>query len=265
MAELLIKAVDATHVDPDKDRRGCYKRGDVVVVQPDGWSWGTLEALPRFVLVKVPGATVAQVEQYIQQWTRAFTFTVDSSNLTTDTHTMTITASSGVSVSGDGRITRQQVETFLNNWNATVNSVAANSVTFTCGIFNAIKSNGFWSRDVSVVTFTEVSYTQATGTHRVRADYPAGLDPADVENAITNRGGVIVSHNTSTRRVTFDITRATARAQFEQSVKDRLGDLWARRRYRATEAQVAAIESAGGVITRTLAQVQSAIQDRQGA
>lgn len=36
MAELLIKAVDATHPDAEKDARGCYKRGDIFAVYPDG-------------------------------------------------------------------------------------------------------------------------------------------------------------------------------------------------------------------------------------
>lgn len=55
MAELLIKAQDATHADPDADRAGCYKRGDVVAVMPDGHEWGAREGLPRFVRLRIPG------------------------------------------------------------------------------------------------------------------------------------------------------------------------------------------------------------------
>lgn len=263
MAELLIKAIDATHSAPAKDARGCYKRGDPVVVMPDGHAWGTREALPKFVLLKVPGVTVAQAQQYIAPWTRTYTFNVVSSNLPADTHTMTIAVSAGVAAGGAGGIAREQVEAFLNNWNATVNSVAANSVNFTSGILNAIRSAGFWNRDVSAITFTEVSYTQASGNHRVRADYPAGMTAAQVEDAIRIRGGVITTHNTGTRRVTFDITRATVRSHFEATVAARLGNLWNRRRFRLTEAEVAAIEAAGGIVTRTPAQVQATLRDRQ--
>jgi hypothetical protein len=263
MAELLIKAVDATHSDPAKDSRGCYKRGDPVVAMPDGHSWGVREGLPKFVLLKVPGVTVAQAQQYIAPWTRAFTFTVVSSNLATDTHAMTIAVSAGVASGGAGGITREQVEAFLNNWNATVNSAAANSVNFTCVILNAIRSAGFWNRDVSALSFTEVSYTQATGNHRVRADYPAAMTAAQVEDAVRVRGGVITSHNTGARRITFDITRATVRSHFEATVIARLGSAWNRRRFRLTDAEVSAIESAGGVVTRTPAQVQAALRDRQ--
>lgn len=67
MAELLVKAVDATHPDPAKDARGCYKRGDVVCVQPDGHEWGRLEGLPRFVVVKVPGVSVDQAEAHLER------------------------------------------------------------------------------------------------------------------------------------------------------------------------------------------------------
>lgn len=65
MAELLVKAVSATHWNLDKETRGCWKRGDPVVVMPDGHIWGSLEGLPRFVLIKVPGIGVERVEKYV--------------------------------------------------------------------------------------------------------------------------------------------------------------------------------------------------------
>jgi hypothetical protein len=65
MAECLVKAISVTNIDPVKDIRGCYKSGDVVVVMPDGHLWGASEGLPNFWIVKVPGATVAQLEIYL--------------------------------------------------------------------------------------------------------------------------------------------------------------------------------------------------------
>lgn len=62
MAELLIKAVDAVHSDSEKDA-ACYKRGHVVDVRPDGWAWGREERLPRFVVIQIPGMTVAQARR----------------------------------------------------------------------------------------------------------------------------------------------------------------------------------------------------------
>lgn len=66
MAEILIKAVDAAHADPEKDKQGCYKRGDPVVVMDDGHEWGKEERLPKFVVVKIPGLSVAKAKKYIQ-------------------------------------------------------------------------------------------------------------------------------------------------------------------------------------------------------
>lgn len=66
MAELLIKARDAEHPDPAKDRRGCFKRGDVVCVMPDGHEWGAKEGLPRFVRVRVQNTAVEDVQALIE-------------------------------------------------------------------------------------------------------------------------------------------------------------------------------------------------------
>lgn len=55
MAELLIMANSNSHSDPIKDIRGCYKKGDIVDVQPDGFQWGKEECPPRFHVVKIKG------------------------------------------------------------------------------------------------------------------------------------------------------------------------------------------------------------------
>lgn len=65
MAEILVKAADATHADTTVDQRGCYKRGMPVVVQPDGHPWGAREGLPRFYIIKLPGVSVSKVLKYI--------------------------------------------------------------------------------------------------------------------------------------------------------------------------------------------------------
>lgn len=72
MAEILIKAVNRTHEDSGKDKRGCYKRGDPVVVMPDGHVWGALELKPpatggKFVVLKIPGVSVAATKKYIDR------------------------------------------------------------------------------------------------------------------------------------------------------------------------------------------------------
>lgn len=60
-----MKAVDASHADPTKDARGCYKAGDPVVVMPDGHPWGAAEGLPTFWIVKVTGMTVDEGRAFL--------------------------------------------------------------------------------------------------------------------------------------------------------------------------------------------------------
>lgn len=51
MAELLVLNRDAT---PEPRS---YKRGDIVVVMPDGHAWGNAEGLPDFVQASLPGVS----------------------------------------------------------------------------------------------------------------------------------------------------------------------------------------------------------------
>lgn len=67
MAEILVKAVSASHVDSEKDRRGCYKRGMPVVVMPDGHLWGLEERMPKFAVLKFPLISVTRVQKYIAE------------------------------------------------------------------------------------------------------------------------------------------------------------------------------------------------------
>lgn len=75
MAEILVKAVDATNPDGEKDRRGCYKRGMPVLVMEDGHEWGAEERLPKFIVIKVPTISVATVARYALPQTTIDQFT----------------------------------------------------------------------------------------------------------------------------------------------------------------------------------------------
>ena len=81
MCEILIFAKNNTNPDPEKDRRGCYKRGMVVVVKEDGHSWGREESKQgwiaegnlaanwpgqgKFVLLKIPGVLASKAQELI--------------------------------------------------------------------------------------------------------------------------------------------------------------------------------------------------------
>jgi len=65
--ELLVRAKNNTNADPEEDRRGCYKRGMVVLIMPDGHQWGNGERLPGFVVIKIPEISVAKAQKYIAE------------------------------------------------------------------------------------------------------------------------------------------------------------------------------------------------------
>jgi hypothetical protein len=61
-AELLVQAVDSPF-------ESGAKTGDIIVVRPDGWQWGTSECLPQYVVIKLPGVT----EEYAKKYEEALT------------------------------------------------------------------------------------------------------------------------------------------------------------------------------------------------
>lgn len=67
----LVKYTNATHPDPVKDARGCYKAGYPVELRPVSSAWGTEEVKTpalggHFVRITIPDVTRAQVEAFTQ-------------------------------------------------------------------------------------------------------------------------------------------------------------------------------------------------------
>jgi hypothetical protein len=264
MAEILVKAIDATNPDSVKDERGCYKRGYPVCVMPDGHSWGTQENLPTFVVVKLPGVSVDDIKQYIEPWKKQLSFNINSSNLVTDTFNLTITATKVNNTNNKGKITKAEVETFINNWNGVVTGFGNNSVSFDIVIFDAIKSKSFWNNiNVNNIVFSEISYTQGGGIHRVQADYSAmNVNANGVEHLVTIKGGSIVSHDTLNKIVIFDITRQDVRTAFENHIKSKLENVIVRRQFYISSSFMNTVESANGTYTTDLATLQSNILNK---
>lgn len=60
MAELLVRIKDKVNPDFYLNAQ-CGKRGDVIAVQPDGWSWSPRERTnPEWMIVQFPGVPVAE-------------------------------------------------------------------------------------------------------------------------------------------------------------------------------------------------------------
>jgi hypothetical protein len=62
MAEILIKAEDTDVAESSKN----WRRGDPIVVMPDGHTWGKSECLPKFAVLKLPGLSVEEVKDLIE-------------------------------------------------------------------------------------------------------------------------------------------------------------------------------------------------------
>ena len=236
MANLLVYAKDNVHIDPIVDRRGCYKKGYVVTVNPDTFSPARSEKLPNFILVRCPEVSVEVGRAYNSSWEQTVDYTVNSADAATGKYNLTIFGNNR-NVSGEAAITKDQVEAFLLRWNCVVNGFADNSVTFDIALWQALQSEGFWNRDVSAFTFTLDSYTQSTGVAEVTVTGIA--DDKAVETAIRaieERGGV-VSSSTSTS-VSFSIDRSDLVDKFKSDVSQKTRGTWCRKQYYLSEAVV---------------------------
>lgn len=266
MAEILVKAVSVAHPDPEKDRRGTHKKGDLVVVMPDGHPWGAREGPPRFVRVLCPEVTVEQVRDRVEPWRWRPSFEIVSSNIPQDRYRIRATNAT-MSQSGAAAFTLSRVEAFLTRWGAAIVSSDDTSVTFDIRIFDALTSRGFWVVDVTSVAFTETDYDRTTGEHTIQADYSAhpGYQehPVSFSRGVRSRveslGGLVLSQEPGV--IIYQMDRSDARARFREDVQDSLGT-WRRHRHHFSEADVDQVLDMGGEITVTATQLAAAVLDR---
>lgn len=216
--------------------------------------YGGKQILPKFGQIVVSDATVGDNKIYNAEWKREIEFDILSQDLPNDIFSLkAYVKPEFVSQSGLNSLTQEQVETYLQNWNATVRDIAQNSVTFQAGIFNAIQSNGFWGMDVSGGAFTELSYTQATAIHSVRINYSGipGANQNNVASAIVNRGCTVTGSIPAQSRMTFTCTRQNVYSQFKADVQQKVNGIYARRKWRVTQAAIDAIVANGGTLVLT--------------
>jgi hypothetical protein len=85
MCEVLVFARNNTHIDPIKDRAGCYKLGMPVIVFEDGHTWGREESKLQWIaegntaaswpnqgvlaILKLPGVPAAKAIEFISAQT----------------------------------------------------------------------------------------------------------------------------------------------------------------------------------------------------
>jgi len=258
MAEYLVVAMNI----------GDWTKGDIARVRPDGWAWGGQEQLPKFVRVKCPGQAVNDI--YHGEWKMIVAYETLNFDDKTDIYQVRM-YSTLPGLSGEGNLTAAMVEGFLQNWGATVDSIAANEVTFTAGIYNAAISNRFWDIPDSVVSdlqFSEFSYVKQTGLHTIDVDVTqSDFTVEQVENYILNMGYTVIGTNEN--GVRFTVSRNNVFLAFKDNVAEALAkrlpdgrrfiDI---RRYHVADATVDNIASQGGEISITEPQLFANLLDK---
>lgn len=74
-AELLVQAKDSPFDNG-------AKKGDIIIVRPDGWAWGREECLPNYIVVKLPGVKEEDAKKYEQALTKEEIKTVNGNSVT---------------------------------------------------------------------------------------------------------------------------------------------------------------------------------------
>ncbi len=236
MASLLVMAKNNTHIDPIVDKRGCYKKGYIVVVKPDNYTPSRSECLPSFVVVKIPEVTEEVARNYMHSWDFSISLTVLSSNLTTaDYHVEAV--GNNMSVSGEAAVTREGVESFLTNWNAVVASFSTNSVIFDINLWQALQSKGFWDTDVSAFTFVLDDYDSGTGIADVTVS--GFITPEQIVSAkrLIEQKGCVVLNETATS-VSFAAERQDVIDEFINDVEQATRQTHCRKQWYISESVI---------------------------
>ena len=264
MADILAKATDANHPDPEVDRAGCYKKGDVVEVRESGAPRGALEGLPTFVIVECPEVTKAQVLDRMESWRTVLDWGVVARDLALDGWRLRLFVTNPGTLNR-APVTLAQVQGWLEGWNGAIVSAATNEVRFDVSVYGAATSDAFWGASgVAGLGFAEMSYDQGTGVHRLRVDYSVMIGEGShrsVLSLVQSRNATNIIQDESLSLIEFDILRTLVTGSFKAELKAALERVHKRRRWYFTAAQVDVAIAAGGVIQVTAAQLAAAAKD----
>ena len=260
MADLLIYArPDNNPYDPDQSKRG-HAKGGIVVIQETGAPWGGADGPPDFVRLTITDRTKAQVIQYIDRWDQLIDFRVDQHNPTpNDRYDVAVIAVNKRASDGFGGLTRDKVETYLNGWNVTTQSAGQGEVNTRFFIGQVASSSSFFEADVSAVVFAELSYDSGTGVHQIQADYSATSYNSTAVQARVESLANVVSHANSV--IVYEVGRAAMLANMKNALRDDVEEWVAKRMWYFAPSEVDAAMAAGGIVSRTAAQVAPFLLD----
>jgi hypothetical protein len=286
MAEILIKVRDYVNMDPEKDRRGVHKRGDIINIKPDGWSdgehWHQSAYHPsqgKFVVVKVPEMTVEEMIHLREPWKDNFDYQIVATRPASGQYDIRIFeknlgALNQNSISAAKAI---KVRDYLLNWGCSNMSLGTHDATFTFSLWNAVRSANFWEvPNISErVTFVLNLYSATTGVGSITATVVQSAwgpfenkTQAEIEQQIGGqmdmhikmRGGAMTA--VAYPVFTFTIERSAILLKFREDVKRKLEQVYTRHQYHVADADVDTIIAAGGVVTITKAQFLTKLKDK---
>lgn len=273
MAQILFRLKDNNHPNPDKDRRGSYKKGYPVSIKPDGWYEGNpnwaqsaYADKTKWIVVEVTDATTAELAHYAGSWKDSFDYEIVAARPAKGEYDVRV-FETNVSVSGLNAITQDKVESFLTRWGCTAISATQNSVAFTFSLWNAVRSDAFWNIDQVVLKggFILNDYNGTIGniTFTVIPDAFPNMDQEKITQSITRRieerGGTVTG--VAYPAFTFEIERSDILTRFRADVKRAAQRVYRRRQFSLTAADADAIAAAGGYVSRTKAQLLAAIRN----
>ena len=258
MAKILVYATDNFHEDPETERVGSYKKGYPVAIHEDDHVYGGLEKPPTFVVLSCPTITTEQANAYNDSWNQTIDYNVLSADPVTGTYQIEVFGDN-ISISGEAILTREQVEPYLNNWGATVDSASQNNIVFTLRLWQTLQSHGFWNENILLIDFTLNSYANDV------ANVTASNIPEDrIEHAkhmVERKGGTIVSFDLTS--ITFTITRQSVLSAFQADIKQKAERAYCRRQYYFSSAIVdQALLEPNGVLELTTSQLLAALNNK---
>ena len=273
MAEFLFKKSDYTHTDLDKDRRGVHKKTDFINWKPDGFSDfahgnGPGSYLADFVIVKVPGITLAEAEasDHRKSWKDDFDYQIVAARPAQGEYDVRVFEKNAGAINQNAiaGVKATKVRDYLTAWGCSAFSMSATDASFTFSLWDAVRSANFWgvpALGLAGIIFTLNSYNSQTGIAEIDVNYAeTQIKPEMIIRKVEEQGGTVLS--AGSLNCVFTIERPDILTRFKVDVKQRMEQTYMRHQYGISQADHDAIVAAGGIVTMTKAEFLSKLIDK---
>jgi len=297
MAEFLFKRNDYTHTDPEKDRRGVHKRTDFINWKPDGFSDfthgnGPGSYLADFVIVKVPGITLAEAEvsDHRKSWKDDFDYEITATRPAQGEYDIRIFEKNAGAIGQNSiaGVKATKIRDYLTAWGCSAFSMSETDASFTFSLWDAVRSANFWDVPLfgTKVSFALNSYSGANGIGNITVavnqaawlplqkqdgEIMRDMTQEEIEThigdlitrKIVEKGGTVISQIYP--NFVFEIERSDILTRFRADVKRRMEQTYMRHQYGISQADHDAIVAAGGIVTMTRAEFLGKLIDKMAA